>query len=168
MSYPPAQYGFTEPLKKILRDDYFDAIEVKSVEDETQRTEAKALLAQSHMTVCFGAQPGLLSRGLNPNSLVEEERKEAEAFLCASIDEAEYLGAEGIAFLSGAWEEETREQAFKQLKKTTLAVCRYGASKNMTVNLEVFDYDMDKKALIGPAPYAARFASEIRLSLIHI
>ena len=51
MSYPPAQYGFTEPLKKILRDDYFDAIEVKSVEDETQRTEAKALLAQSHMTV---------------------------------------------------------------------------------------------------------------------
>ena len=162
MSYPPVQYGFLEPLKKILRDDYFDAIEVKAVEEEMQREEARALLAQAHMTVCYGAQPGLLGRGLNPNSLVEEERKEAEKLLLAAVDEAEYLGAKGIAFLSGAWSAETRDQAFEQLKKTTLSVCRHAAAKNMSVNLEVFDYDMDKKALIGPAPYAARFASEIR------
>ena len=32
----------------------------------------------------------------------------------------------------------------------------------MSVNLEVFDYDIDKAALIGPAPYAARFAAEVR------
>ncbi len=32
----------------------------------------------------------------------------------------------------------------------------------MSVNLEVFDYDMDKAALIGPAPYAAEFAKEMR------
>jgi sugar phosphate isomerase/epimerase len=32
----------------------------------------------------------------------------------------------------------------------------------MSVNLEVFDYDMDKAALIGPAPYAARFAADVR------
>ena len=34
--------------------------------------------------------------------------------------------------------------------------------KGMTVNLEVFDYDMDKAALIGPAPYAAKFAADMR------
>ena len=32
----------------------------------------------------------------------------------------------------------------------------------MMVELEVFDYDMDKAALIGPAPLAARFAADMR------
>lgn len=32
----------------------------------------------------------------------------------------------------------------------------------MMVELEVFDYDMDKAALIGPAPYAAEFAADMR------
>ena len=32
----------------------------------------------------------------------------------------------------------------------------------MYVNLEVFDYDVDKAALIGPAPLAARFAADVR------
>ena len=32
----------------------------------------------------------------------------------------------------------------------------------MIVELEVFDFDMDKAALIGPAPYAAKFAADMR------
>jgi sugar phosphate isomerase/epimerase len=32
----------------------------------------------------------------------------------------------------------------------------------MMVELEVFDYDIAKKSLIGPAPYAAKFAADIR------
>ncbi len=32
------------------------------------------------------------------------------------------------------------------------------------VELEVFDFDMDKAALIGPAPYAARFAADMRMT----
>ena len=32
----------------------------------------------------------------------------------------------------------------------------------MNVELEVFDFDMDKAALIGPAPYAAQFAADMR------
>ncbi len=34
----------------------------------------------------------------------------------------------------------------------------------MMVELEVFDFDMDKAALIGPAPYAAKFAADMRTS----
>ena len=49
-----------------------------------------------------------------------------------------------------------------QLLKTTRAVCDYSAEKGMMVELEVFDYDMDKAALIGPAPYAAEFAADMR------
>ena len=32
----------------------------------------------------------------------------------------------------------------------------------MIVELEVFDFDMDKASLIGPAPYAAQFAADMR------
>ena len=78
-----------------------------------------------------------------------------------SIDEARYMGAKGIAFLAGKWEPETKDQAYAQLLKTTRAVCSYAATKGMMVELEVFDFDMDKAALIGPAPYAARFAADM-------
>jgi sugar phosphate isomerase/epimerase len=88
--------------------------------------------------------------------------RKAEAVLMDSIDEARYMGAKGIAFLAGKWEPETKDQAYAQLLKTTRAVCSYAATKGMMVELEVFDFDMDKAALIGPAPYAARFAADMR------
>jgi sugar phosphate isomerase/epimerase len=162
MSYPPALYDYKDSMRRVLRDDYFDAIEITQIKDDTLRAEAKALLAQSHMKVCYGAQPRLLSTGLNPNDINEEGRIKAEATLLEAVDEAEYLGAKGIAFLAGKWEEATKEQAYMQLLKTTVNVCNYAAKKNMSVNLEVFDFDMDKAALIGPAPYAASFAADVR------
>ncbi len=158
MSFPVSDP--MDSLREICRDDFFDAIEVKGYGD--RNAEAKALLDQSHLKVCYGAQPRLLGPKLNPNALDEEDRQKAEATLIAAVDEAEYLGAKGIAFLAGKWAPETKDQAYAQLLKTTRAVCDYAAAKGMNVELEVFDYDMDKAALIGPAPYAARFAADMR------
>ena len=158
MSYPTSDP--MDSLKAIAKDDYFDAIELKGYGEKN--AEAKALLEQSHLKVCYGAQPRLLGPKLNPNAIDETERLKAEATLIEAVDEAEYLGARGIAFLAGKWEQETKEQAYAQLLKTTRAVCDYAAKKSMNVELEVFDYDMDKAALIGPAPYAARFAADMR------
>ena len=162
MSFPPAQWENEEALRRVLRDEFFDAVEITHIENDARRERARDLLAQSHMKVCFGAQPCLLGPKLNPNALDETEREAAEKTLLEAVDEAEFLGAKGIAFLAGNWEKEHREEAFSQLKKTAGNVCRYAAKKGMNVNLEVFDYDMDKKALIGPAPLAARFAAEMR------
>ena len=158
MSYPKKEP--MESLKAICRDDYFDAIEVKGFGADNE--EARALLGQSHLKVCYGAQPRLLGGNLNPNHIDEEERRKAEAALREAVDEAEYLGARGIAFLAGKWQPETKEKAYAQLLKTTRAVCSYAGAKGMSVELEVFDFDMDKAALIGPAPYAARFAADMR------
>lgn len=158
MSYPLSDP--MDSLRAICRDDFFDAIELKGF--GPQNEEAKKLLDQSHLKVCYGAQPRLLGPRLNPNAIDEEERKKAEATLIEAVDEAEYLGAGGIAFLAGKWSPDTKEQAYGQLLKTTRNVCSYAASKGMNVELEVFDFDMDKAALIGPAPYAARFAADMR------
>lgn len=158
MSYPHSEP--IDSLKAIARDDFFDAIEIKGYGNKN--AEAKALLAQSHLKVCYGAQPRLLGPKLNPNAIDEEERLKAEATLLEAIDEAEYLGAKGIAFLAGKWEPDTKDQAYGQLLKTTRKLCDYAVTRGMNVELEVFDFDMDKAALIGPAPYAARFAADMR------
>ena len=162
MSHPPAQYELLDSLKTIASDDYFDAIEISQIKDSETREKAKQILEQSHLKVCYGAQPRLLGPKLNPNDIDENGRKAAEKTLLEAIDEAEYMGAGGIAFLSGKWSAETKEQAYAQLLKTTRTLCDYAAAKGMMVELEVFDFDMDKASLIGPAPYAAQFAADMR------
>ena len=160
MSHPT--YDIMDSLYKIACDDFFDAVEITKFNDDETRAKAKKLLEEAHMKVCYGAQPRLLGPKLNPNDIDEKGRKKAEATLMEAIDEAEYLGAKGIAFLAGKWEEATKDQAYEQLLKTTRNLCDYAATKGMNVELEVFDFDMDKAALIGPAPYAAKFAADMR------
>lgn len=160
MSYPHREP--LESLRTIAKDDFFDAIELKGFDE--QNLEAKKILEQSHLKVCFGAQPILLGSRLNPNAIVESERIKAENTLFSAVDTASFLGAKAIAFLAGQWEEDTKEEAYNQLLKTTRNLCNYAATKGIHVELELFDYDMDKKALIGPAPYAAQFAADMRMT----
>lgn len=162
MSHPTSAYSLLDSLKIICCDDFFDAVEIGRVADDETREKARSIMEQAHMKVCYGAQPRLLGPKLNPNDIDEEGRQKAEATLLEAIDEAEYLGAKGIAFLAGKWEEATKDQAYAQLLKTTRALCDYAKTKGMMVELEVFDFDLDKAALIGPAPYAARFAADMR------
>lgn len=166
MAYPSTMRGEDENviefLKQIAYDEYFDTIELTGINDKDLRTKAAKLLEQSHMNVCYGSQPNLLTKGLNANDLDEAKRIEAEKVLLRAIDQAEELGAKGIAFLSGKYEEETKSESYAQLLKTTKNLCEYAKAKNMSITLEVFDYDIAKESLIGPAPYAAEFAAEIR------
>ena len=162
MSHPT--YDILDSIKKIACDDFFDALEVCRFTDDETRAQAKKMLEESHLKVCYGAQPRLLGPKLNPNDIDEEGRKKAEVTLIEAVDEAEYLGAKGIAFLAGKWEQSTRNQAYAQLLKTTRAICSYASGKGMIVELEVFDFDMDKAVLIGPASYAAQFAADMRMT----
>ena len=160
MSFP--RKNVLDAIQRIASDDFFDAIEISHFANDDERRRAKEMLEQAHMRVCFGAQPMLLGSGLNPNDLDEDGRLRAEQVLISAVDEAEYLGARGIAFLAGKWTEEHKAEHYAQLLKTTRAVCAHAAKKGMIVEMEVFDYDMDKAALIGPAPLAARFAADMR------
>jgi sugar phosphate isomerase/epimerase len=160
MSYPEIMKGEGDKIevniKKILDDPYFTAIEVTWIKDPVVRGRVAKLLEQSLVTTCYGAQP-------NINDCNEEKRLAALASLIEGVDEAYALGAKGIAFLSGKYEESTKEQSYQALLRSTREVCAYAKSKgNMMVELEVFDYDVDKKSLIGPTAYARQFAEEIR------
>lgn len=166
MSYPDCMKGegpIEETLKKIAMDDYFDAVEITWIKDENVRANAKKIIEASNLTVGYGAQPRLLTTGLNINDLNEEGRQRAVDTLKEGIDEAYEMGAVGFAFLSGKYLKNNVEDAFRSLVKSTKELCTYAKQKgDLMIELEVFDYDVDKKSLIGPAKLAKRFAEEIK------
>ena len=71
----------------------------------------------------------------------------------AGVDEAYEIGAKGLAFLSGKDPGgQEREQAIKLLISSINEICAYAKSKgDLGITLEVFDQEIDKKCLIGPA-----------------
>lgn len=167
MAYPETIKGegpILETVKRIAADDYFTAIEVTQIKHDTVRQEVRKVLETANMSVAFSAQSMLLTRGLNINDLDEEGRKKAVDILKVGVDQAYELGAKGFAFLSGNYQEETKEESYQALIKSTKEICEYAKSKgNMPVILEVFDYDIDKKSLIGPVDLAKRYVEEIKL-----
>ena len=166
MAYPDCMKGtgpIEETIRKVALDDFFDAIEVTWIKDPVILQKAKKIFETSHLTVGYGAQPRLLTTGYNVNDLNEEGRMNALKTMKEGIDEAYEIGADGMGFLSGKYPLDRKEEAYQALVRTVKEMCAYAKSKgNLNILLEVFDYDVDKKSLIGPAALARRFSEEIR------
>lgn len=165
MAFPQTMKGegpILETIRTIAVDDYFEAIEITTIKDPAVRKNAAALMDTARLTIAYGGQPRLLTNGLNINDLNEEGRQRALANLKEGIDEAYEVGAKSFAFLAGKYEEATKSESFKALVASTKELCAYAKSKGkMKLALEVFDYDVDKKSLIGPAALAKKYASEV-------
>lgn len=165
MAFPDTMKGegpILESIRRIAADDSFDFIELSHIQDPQARKAARAMLDQAHIGVGYGAQPRLLTSGLNLNDLDGKGRRKAVDLMLESIDEAYALGAAGLGFLSGKYREEAKEQAFDALAESVSEMCRYAKARGeMKILLEVFDYDVDKCSLIGPAPLARRFAQRM-------
>jgi len=165
MAYPSTIHGegpILDTLKRILSDDYFEAVSVSWIKDPAVRERARDRLADSRVSVAYGAHPRLLSQGLNINDPDEEGRRRALSTLKEGIDEALEIGAESFVFLSGKWTEETKEECYQALVRSTLELCDYAQSKGgLKIIHENFDHAIDKKSLIGPTSLAVRYAEEI-------
>ncbi|WHH61496.1 sugar phosphate isomerase/epimerase [Petroclostridium sp. X23] len=168
MAYPDVVSGegpVEETLKKIAVDDYFDVVEITWIKDSNVRKIAKKMIETAHLTTAYSAGPRLMIQGLNINDLHEDGRKRAVDTLKDGIDEAYEMGCVGFGFLSGKYpqDQKGKEEAYQALVKSTKELCGYAKAKgDMKVVLEVFDYDIDKKSIIGPVALAKRFAQDIR------
>ena len=165
MAYPKAMAGtddMSESIHRIMADPDFGCIELTRMATPEMRKQARSWAAQSGTTVFYGAQPQLMRNKENLNSLDEEVRQSAVRRMKACIDEAEEMGAAGIAFLAWHYDPSRIEEHYQALVKSTCEIMEYAKEHgNMPVNLEVFDKDVEKCSLIGPAPLAKRFAEEI-------
>lgn len=166
MAFPQVITGegpILETLQKIAEDDFFTAIEVSWIKNPETRKKAKKLLEESHLTIAYAAQPRLLIKNLDLNSLNEEDRKKAINEVKASIDEAYGIGAKSLALLSGKNPiSEHREYALKLLVSSLKEICDYAKSKgSLGIALEVFDQDIEKRCLIGLTKDAKSVAEKV-------
>lgn len=155
-------------VKKVLVDEFFQAIEVSALLDENVFKKIGKMCEIAKVELLVAAQPLVLTKKLDLGSIDERERNEAVQELKSAIDKAYISGARAVALLSGKMPKDTVEKAKDQLVKSLVELCDYAKSKcteddrTISVNLEIFDWAVDKRALVGPAPIAFEVASKVR------
>ena len=166
MAFPAAITGegpMVESISKIAGDPFFGGIEIGWIKDAQERARVKKVLEVAHIGVRYAAQTALTLQKLNINSLDETQRMRAVEQLFRSVDEAAEMGVNRVGFLSGIDPGEAdRPKALNALAKSVKQVGSYAQDKGIQLVLETFDYDIDKKCLIGPNDLAAEFCRRIR------
>jgi sugar phosphate isomerase/epimerase len=153
-----------ETLRTICHDPFFEAVDVGPMDDAGQHRECAALLRDCQMTVNFACQPLQLRLGLDLNAADPSERSRAVEAILGCLDQAKELGAKGLALMSGKnVPAAERPAALERLIPELRRICRVARDHaGLSVVLEIFDHDVDKKALIGTCATAATVARAVR------
>jgi sugar phosphate isomerase/epimerase len=151
-----------DTLKEICYDPFFEAVDVGPMNDSGQRRDCASLLRDCQMTVTFACQPVILRNNLDLNAADASERKKAVEAVAGLFEQAKELGAGRIALMSGKFAPE-RAAAQERLVDSLRQLCKTAKDRaGLPLVLEIFDYDMDKKALLGTCAAAAQVAQAVR------
>lgn len=168
MAFPSTMKGegpVLETCRQVLMDDFFEVIEITWIKDPATRTNVKKLLASAGVEAKHGGQPRLLSQKLDLNSADEAARNRAIEEIKRAIEEAAEMGIRDVGLLSGAdVAAAERPAVMGRLGNSLVQLCRHAAKFGGNIVLEVFDRDIDKKCLIGPADTAREIAGRVKRS----
>ncbi len=164
--YPQIAEGdgtILDALEVVVRDDFFDFVEIASIAEPSVRAKARTLLQAGRLRVGFGAHPLIMSQGLNLNHLDADERRRGLDVLGVALREAAELGAEWFTVMSGPDPgAAARDEGFSALAESLAALCEEAAGHSIRVLLELFDREIDKCLLVGPSPETALLAAKVR------
>lgn len=165
MAYPLSQKSeelYISTLKQILYDDFFEIVEIGKIPFPSLEGLVPSLIHSAHAELTYSGHSLLFAAQANINSRDEQERERAVSLLKEGIDEAYAFGALDFQFLSRSFDPEKIEEHLDSLVRSTVELCEYAAHKgDMPVCHEIFDYDIDKKSLVGPAPLAREYATRV-------
>ncbi|MGB9876654.1 MAG: sugar phosphate isomerase/epimerase family protein [bacterium] len=168
MAYPnlKGDAEIISSIEEIVEDDFFAAIEVANLSEELAR-KLRDILQSARMDVIYAGQTSLMMQDASLCSLDEEERKRAVGICKRDIDIAYEIGASIYTVHSGKDPGEgLRDKARERLIVSLKELCRYAQEKGreniVSISLEIFDREIDKKFLIGPSEEAAQIAEEVK------
>ena len=165
MAYPACGGGdgpILETLEALAKDPLFEVLEITRVNDPELRKKARALAEELGVELCFGAQPILLGGGLDLNHPENDERIKAIEAVKTGIDQAEELGAKGVAVLSGKVNPD-KNAALARLVDSLRQLAAYAREKGLPLVLETFDQvPYGKYCLIGSTTDAVTVSEEVR------
>ena len=145
----------------LLADGFFTVLEAGPVTDPAARAALKTTVAARGATLACGAQPLQLAQKLNLNATDSVERGKAVFAVRAELARAKEMDPAGFVVLSGPDPADPiRPLAMDALVDSLATICREAAP--LPVHLEVFDFDVDKKCLIGPTARAVELARRVR------
>jgi len=167
MAFPQALQrpgGVYDTLLAVAKDPFFGSVEITSIADSGERSRVKSMLESSGLVVCFAAQPMILGQKANLNALDEEARAFALKLIKQAVDEAYELGAVRLAVVSGPDPgEPLRARAVEKAVASLTEICAYARSKGqLQIVLETFDFDVDKRCLLGPNALCLEVARRVR------
>lgn len=153
-----------ETLREVCHDDFFEAVDIRPINDPAVRRECGALLRDSLINVTLSCQPVLLGQKLDLNAADPAERRKAIDAVLGCLDQAQELNASRLALMSGRnVDAKDAAAALERLADSLREICQAARERaGLPVVLEIFDYDMDKKALVGTCATAARLARTIK------
>src|SRR5262245_40267168 len=153
-----------DTLATICHDPFFDAVDIGPIHSADERRQCAALLRDCQMNVMFACQPLQLRRGLDLNAADPAQRRLAVEAILGCLEPARELGATRLGLMSGKnVPSKDRAAALDCLVNELCTICRAARDRvGLPVVLEVFDYDVDKKALVGSCATAAALAKAVR------
>lgn len=153
-----------DSLAKLCEDTFFSAIEVGWIKDPRVRDQARQILEQSHVEVCYATQPAMFSQKLSLNAFDPEARRRAVNQVKNCLREAEQLGARWVRLTAGKDPgPERRAEAKKVLVDSLLEVCAFAREHgDPGLTLKLFDRYVDKESLVGLHTDALEVVQEVR------
>jgi len=171
MAFPATMKGegpVLETCRQILADEFFEVIEISWIKDPAVRAKVKAMIASAGVEAKHGAQPRLLTQKLDLNSADETMRQRAIDEVKRAIAEAAEVGIRDVGLLSGSdVAPAERPAAMDRLENSLVQLCRHAAESGCNIVLEVFDRDIDKKCLVGPAAAAREIAERVKRTCLN-
>ena len=171
MAFPATMKGegpVLETCRQILADEFFEVIEISWIKDLAIRAKVKAMIASAGVEAKHGAQPRLLTQKLDLNSADETMRQRAIDEVKRAIAEAAEVGIRDVGLLSGSdVAPAERPAAMDRLENSLVQLCRHAAESGCNIVLEVFDRDIDKKCLVGPAAAAREIAERVKRTCLN-
>ncbi len=169
MAFPECLGGegpILETLAQVATDTFFSAVEVGWIKDPKVRAQAADLLSTSGLEVIFAAQAALLQQDLSLCELDAGKRQQAVGSTKQLIDQAYHLGAALMVVMSGPDPGEAdRPKATEALIGSLKELCGYAQERAeermLSISLENFDRDIDKRQLVGPTREAAEIAEAV-------
>jgi len=140
----------SEKLRILIEDPFFELLEVLIIDDEEWKKIAE-INAKYKKSFALGLQPVVLTRGVNPSAINEEERKKAVEILHAEARKAGERGYKAVGLCAGPnIDGPDKARALEALINTLIELGSEARKYNMNVYLETFDIAWDRRRLLGP------------------
>jgi len=155
-----------EISRTLLADPFFEMVEIGWIQNKEYAKRIRKWIYEAGKEVTYGCGPVIFAEGLDLNTRDAALRdKSIERIKELASDALDY-DAKILLLCSGKNVDPTRRgEAFRLLTDSIEKICSHCAEirsdKPLVVALELFDWNFDKKLLVGPVGDAVRFSERV-------